>query len=654
MFRRASEISAFTLCLILLANYVGGLGLSLVFGASIALWILFSAYSVLPSHSRFLGALILGIIQFLFIHNTVVPVLRSFIWFHDRMLATIPVPVVDYIQTASTTSEVIHPWVFVLLMSFATVCVLPIVMLTHRSSCLIGAKGLRARIKFRAHAALSDTQPAVSRFVLFIPLIAISTLQYVNPVRAVTFIMSGDSRNIFLLVMRTRLNGSFPSFTNILNTGRLGETLATSLTVTNGTTGYPKIADLYAIRSVYILMMCLVVCSIAVLVTSFYEDAKGCQVVIQNTIVMIISVAVFFSPYPFAEILRSGFFSLFTSIGFVVSAVAFIVPKKILRKDVLFLAITCVVLTFMSYQLAGLILLPTIIVVGLLFLWSSIQYRVIRVAFCLCAIAVSVFVGFNMQQIFDRFVTRVTGGGAVEPTGIALVGIVFVAAVAIVGVVNSKTRYVAFCAAGISGGSLLVMQFIFWSRKNDPDLYGYYGFKLAYATNFVAFFLMFTFFGSFLSYLFSSDFSSMGRKRLVRQSVIFKSFVAVVFSFVLIGICFYFPRAESPVLTIRNGWGSPSESIVEKTLAYWNSGQENYIFANFATDSNDRLANFWSPFFWEPNRWEWTYSGYDISPLGLCQIIDGKKMMLVTASDDLARKTRGMCPTAMAQMTVEK
>jgi hypothetical protein len=65
------------------------------------------------------------------------------------------------------------------------------------------------------------------------------------------------------------------------------------------------------------------------------------------------------------------------------------------------------------------------------------------------------------------------------------------------------------------------------------------------------------------------------------------------------------------------------------------------------------MGNFWSPYFWEINRWTWTYSGYNVDARGLCLVIGGNEITLITDSQDLMRQMRGMCPASLDQVTVK-
>jgi hypothetical protein len=654
VFRRASEIALFTACLVLTSNYVGGLGLSVIFALSVLFWLIFNAFSVLPTHTRYLGALIIAVADLVFVTTTVVPVLRSFSWFHSKMMTAYPIQERDYISYSRDAIEVIHPWVIPSLMAVFAFCALPLIMVSHRSIDLeYPRQSFSSKCKFRFESALDNTGPRVSRYVALVPLGAIAILQYANPIRAITFTMSGDARNVFLYVMRSRLNWSLPTFTDLLQGGKLGETLATSITVSNGTQGFPRLADQYAVRSVYFLMMCIIVCGLASFVTAHSKDVRGARVIIRDCTVLVMVAFAMVSPYPLGEILRSGFVSLFVGIGFLVAALAFLTPEKIARRDVAALAVVCIVATLMSYQLIALLVIPIASASLLRFVWKLTSQKATKVVIIGFLALFSLGAASRMSSIAVQFSRRVNDGGAIRTTSIAGVVVVFLLALAFSGVVHGRARHLFISTSAVTGSALVTLQLIARARSDTTDTYGYYGQKLMYAANYISWFLLIAMLGIFLSYLNKRPQSVLnsdpnGTKYFWYKTLGTVSFVALITLSVV-----FLSTAKSPVISIYRGWDSPSEEIVTRTFDNWKSGSEKYVFAFYATDSNDRMGNFWSPFFWEINRWEWTYSGYNVDAKSLCSVINGNEITLITSSQDLLRQMRGMCSPTLDKVTVK-
>lgn len=563
------------------------------------------------------------------------------------MTEKIQVEAVDFVSIPEGSYEIIRPWAVFVLLACLLLCLCAVIAVCKQRNQINVEASPTQKFVRRISLSISDSSPFIVRYVVALPLVAISILQYVNPIRAITFTMSGDARNVFLLVMRTRIDASFPSFRDMAMSGRFGETLATGISISNGTQGFPQIADQYAVRSVCVLLMCVILGSIAVLFTNGCQTLRGVQVFLRGLLVIGLSVFVMLSPYPFAEIFRSGFFSLFAALGFLAAAVAFLIPQASRRGDVILFASISVFATQVSYQLIALVLIPSLVVAIGIFLWTNFPTKGQRVGLLTMISAVAAICITNLSYFVDRFHERVIGGGAVRPTTITFVVFLFAICTGIFIVAKGTFKRLLISVSVLSGSALVVLQLVNWSRGEEYLPHGYYGYKLMYGANFLGLLLLVALVGVLISNVVPNTGSNKMSLFRMRFVVGIKSLGAVVATTLIVIATFHFSVQESPAVTINRGWQSPSESIVDKTIELWEAGETNYIFSSYGNDSNDRIANFWSPFFWEANRWEWTYVGYDVSPFGLCGIIGGKRALLVTASPDLARQIRGMCPLSV-------
>jgi hypothetical protein len=253
------------------------------------------------------------------------------------------------------------------------------------------------------------------------------------------------------------------------------------------------------------------------------------------------------------------------------------------------------------------------------------------------------------QNLYAEFKLRVTDGGAIESTSIAFtVGVCIVSALLIS---LRPLRPLAAASFVISASSIATLQLIVVARGELADAYGYYGHKLIYAANYVSALMALALIIGTVCLLYSRSVALDKRiGRNIGLSVIAILTVAVLPAAVLLGL--NVPTADSQVGNVLDGWNAPSETTVRDTLDLWDNGDTNYIVAQLNSDANDRIANFWSPYFWERNRWEWTYSGYRTDVEGLCNIIGGNSVLLVTSSESLVRQMRGYCPTSTAQLQV--
>jgi hypothetical protein len=303
--------------------------------------------------------------------------------------------------------------------------------------------------------------------------------------------------------------------------------------------------------------------------------------------------------------------------------------------------------------LISLLVIPIASASLLRFVWKLTSQKVTKVVIIGFLALFSLGAASKMSSIADQFSRRVNDGGAIRNTSIVGVVVVFLAALALSGIVHGRARYILISTSAVTGSALVTVQLIAWARNDLTDAYGYYGQKLLYTANCVSWFLLVALLGLFLTYLSRPSGTASDQVENHKKYFWVKS-LGVVFFFALLSLPVAFlSNAKSPAISIYNGWDSPSEKVVSRTLHNWSSGNQKYVFASYGTDSNDRMGNFWSPYFWEPNRWEWTYSGYGVDARSLCSVISGNEITLITDSQDLMRQMGGMCSVTLDQVTVE-
>ncbi len=615
---------------------------------------MFNAYKILPPHLRYLGALIISILNFVFVVTTVMPVLKSFQWLQTQMVTIYPLPQTDYVTFIGGAMEVLHPWVIVVSVIFFTLSLWPLVRLAQREDGFVelGLVG-RVRIKHRTKLTVENEDQSVIRYLSLIPFAAIAYLQFMNRTQALAFTMSGDARNVFLQVMRMRLNLSFPSFTEMIGNGRFGESLSVGISVANGNMGFPNINDQYAIRSVYIIALSLIVTSLAAIVIGRSTTLVGISKFIRNLALFSLALFLIANPYPISEILRSGFFTMFISMGFLVATIAIVSSVTTVRGDVVLLGVITTAMTYLSYQLFALIVLPTSLVILGVFIWSHSKRIRSKVVWIFVVAAGILYLLIRRHGIIQRFKLRINDGGSIQSTGLTLTIAVLVLGCVILIVGKKELRLLSLKIVGITSSSLITLQIIAITRGDDPDSYGYYGTKIMYAANYVSWFLLV----AMVTLLLTSLMRKISIKTFTRTSRVLASSVMTTLTLATVGVfilaTLHFAKATSPVARILNGWDSPTETVVNNTLNLWNKGETNYIVAQYSSDSNDRIANFWSPYFWEANRWQWTYTGYMVDAAGLCDVIAGRKVLLVTSSGSLVRQLRGYCPVSIVEMSVK-
>lgn len=638
---RLLEIGLFAGASIGLSYYVGGIGLSVVFLSAFFLWAVFSAYDFFPTYSRYLASLVISTFIPVLTVVVVVPQLARNSWLRSIIFTPPSFTPTDYMPIDSNILGTTNQWVLFTVFGFFLVAILTSLALrnhywkfseNHKSTTLFN--------KTITNKLLRDSHPAISRYVVLAPLIALSYLQNSGHTKSLAFMMSGDSRNIFRFVMRIRVTSSYPTVTRLFQNGGYGETLTSAISAMNGTTGFPRVADLTAMRSMYVIVFSLIVASVSVLFTAKSEKWNPIVTLFRDLVIVGISILVLLSPYPFAEILRSGFFSFFVGLGFLTAAVALLFPAKIQGAEGVLAGSLATLATFLSYQPAVFLVLPLLFVLWAQFLWQRFQSRIAHNLILSSFLATGFIAYVTYQPVYERLVLRVGISGEIWPTNENFTWYVFVTAAVLTLVSRGDFRRTLLSVTSIGASAVLGLRLIVLAKGQDPDVY--YLMKLMYATNFVSGILCI----AIVSAIFNesaiwSRFQS-ARSPVMNASLVMR-FVAILG---LVGGLFFsisnHTQASSPVSLIRKGWDTPSTLVAQKTFELW-VGSTPYIFAGYFTAENDRIANFWSPYFWEGSRWEWTYGGYSVSTEGLCSIIDINKVTVYTRTSSLKKNLDDVC-----------
>jgi hypothetical protein len=195
----------------------------------------------------------------------------------------------------------------------------------------------------------------------------------------------------------------------------------------------------------------------------------------------------------------------------------------------------------------------------------------------------------------------------------------------------------------------VTLRLIDFARGSDVDLY--YLIKFRYAANFVSGVLCV----ALIAAIFNED-------KIWDHTYLKKDFqrkaLPLIRGTLLVGLVGGFfimvsdrTQVPSPVSLMRKGWDTPSSLVVQKTFELW-SDDTPYIFAGYFNEANDRIANFWSPYFWQVNRWEWTYNSYSVSPEGLCSVVEAKEIVVYTQTSDLKDRVNQICPTILGRTKI--
>ena len=639
---RLIEIGLFAGASLGMSYYVGGVGLAFFFFSALFLWLVFTAYDVFPASSRYLASLVISALIPVFTVVVIVPQLGKNEWPRSIIFTPPSSAPTDYISINSNTLGTTNQWVLFVITG-AILCFISILtaLIDRRSEMSESHMSSDSSNGSFTTRILKNANPAISRYVVLIPLIGLSYLQQLDRTKSLAFMMSGDSRNIFRYVMRTRVTSSYRSSIDIFQNGGFGETLTSSISAMNGTKGFPRVADLTAMRSTYLIIFCLIVVSISILFTAKSEKWIPLVTPLRDTMVIAISVMVLFSPYPFAEILRSGFFSFFVGLGFLTATVVLLVPVRIQRPEVLLIACLAALVSFFSYQPAVLVVAPLLAVLSAEFFWQRCQSKVAHRLILLLVLATEIIAYLTYRPIYERLVLRVGTSGEIWPTDAKFTFFVFSVSGVLAIISRAEFRRTLLSVTLISFSGILSLRVIDFARGQDPDLY--YLMKFKYATNFVSGILCI----AIIAAVFNE--SAIWNRLNLTNSLLKKVIpvLRVVSLLGLVGGLFFAisnrTQASSPIQLIRIGWDAPSSSVAQKTFDLWKRNTP-YIISGYFNEGNDRIANFWSPYFWEYNRWYWTYSGYSVSTEGLCNIISTNNVVIYTKSFGLENQMVQSCP----------
>jgi hypothetical protein len=282
-----------------------------------------------------------------------------------------------------------------------------------------------------------------------------------------------------------------------------------------------------------------------------------------------------------------------------------------------------------------------------------VRHWYLRAAGILLLGAVALLVANDWSVLSEKFEIRVNEIASIQPTTIRFTLVVALIAVLLLISMRTNLRHLSLKIIGLTGSSLLALQLVKSARENNSDAYGYYGAKLIYASNFVSWFL----FAALVSTVLFTLITKMEGKSTKGYGRARTFLVPVTLMMTVVGGSiagtFHFTHASSPIKKVLNNWDAPSAQTVGKILDLWNEGESSFIFAQHSSEANDRIANFWSPYFWDVNMWHWIYAPYMIDAPRLCDPINGREVLLVTSSGTLARQFRSYCPLLTASMRVK-
>jgi hypothetical protein len=489
---------------------------------------------------------------------------------------------------------------------------------------LLVAFVLARRIKSDEKAPLFS--PVITA-ISFLPLFIGAVNKFRDQYSYVVSTASGDGRNNFLNAQRIRVTSDFTSFANFKSQGDFASSLASLVSDGMGSKGLLNFDDQISLAAVYLLFGVLIAAS-AISASQSLASIRGKKVFRYETnwslgplvVVALLSVQM---PWVMNEMFRSGFFSAVAVMAICgVMLAVIVVEAPLLVRGSLLMAIT--VLAFATYQVAALYPLLAIALLSVPLIWKQLRKRPLLV---LPGLALGVVVASQVWPgVRDQLQSRIALEGAITflPDWVwlpsAMVGAVLL-------LVRGKLRAVGVVVLSISAGTS-GFQFLARQLRESDGLfgYGYYGVKFAY----IGLFLLLLTVISATAALIIFGFAQLSRESL-KQNFWRKAFTTVG-SATLIVACVSTMRTVAPESRSLYGnsenWINPTKDGLKISVSYWD--RPKVVFAMLGGFGGGKIANFWHPYFWSGEPWDWSYFEASDDAGAICSFIEGNDVLVVT------------------------
>jgi hypothetical protein len=483
-----------------------------------------------------------------------------------------------------------------------------------------------------------SANPAVI-MLSFWPLVAGGIRKFQDPFSYVASTASGDGRNFFLHVQRIRVTSDFTNLQNITSQGDFGASLSSLLSDGFGSTGLLRFDDQYSVAALYLFFAVLITASaiaaVVALAGAKIENPVWAGAEWAYAAFIVVTFASIQMPWVMNEMFRSGFFSAVVAMSLTAAMVAICVSQLPLpHKLGLLLAIA--ILTFAVYQVAAIYPLSAALILSLPTIWRKLRSNPLPISSVL--VAVSLATMFVLPRSIEQLRSRLLLEGAITYLEDSFWIPLAVAGLAI-SLARGKLRIfgliIFIVGANTAGFQILAREL----READGQFgYGYYGVKCGYLGLFILLFTLIA--GAGALFLLAMR----EREKVLNISASNRGFrVLSALGLVLLGSTtsrFIFPESRG-FYGKSDGWIQPTSAGLEIALKYWTYPR--VVFTQISDPGNDQLTNFWHPYFWSGDPWNWAYSGHGDDPGTICAFIKNKDVVVVTANAGHADLLRNTC-----------
>jgi hypothetical protein len=476
--------------------------------------------------------------------------------------------------------------------------------------------------------------------VTFLPLLISAVKKLKDPISYIVTTASGDGRNFFLHVQRIRVTSGFTNLSNFTSQGDLGASLSSLVSDGLGSTGLFQFNDQYSVAAIYTFFGILISASVIAAVIALTEkkgDLFQHQVsVLHLAAFVLVGLFSITMPWVMNEMFRSGFSSAVAAMSLCAAMVAVIVtPSSFMIKASLLMAIS--VLSFAVYQVAAIYPLFALAVLSVPPLVKKLHSYPVQIT-----VAILLVAGLTIRslpQVKDQLRSRLLLDGSITYLSdspwipLSLAGLS-------ISLIRGRLRTVGFILF-VSGACTAGFQIIARHLREGAGQvgYGYYGAKFAYIGLFILILTTIACIGALLcvsmtqSKFWTTERSIFDRSRELAAAIGLFVLATSAGTFVLPESRGFFGKSDN--------WVAPTGYGLKLAVSYWDDPQ--VVFAKVADPGTDRLINFWHPYFWSGDPWNWSYGNYSDDINGICAFVEGKEVLVVTGDPSFAEALRESC-----------
>jgi hypothetical protein len=197
----------------------------------------------------------------------------------------------------------------------------------------------------------------------------------------------------------------------------------------------------------------------------------------------------------------------------------------------------------------------------------------------------------------------------------------------------------------VVGASTYGFQYFFRVLREDQGQtgYGYYGAKMGYIGLFI---ILLTAISGMASLFVSNRQSNAVENKRGNSRQRFFSAIAAVGVLIFANLIGQntLPQPQNFYQGGQN-WTQPSSGGLKLALTYW--GDPRVLFVRVTDPGNDRLINFWHPYFWSGEPWNWAYFGNGEDPTAVCAFVGTRDVLILTADPTYAQLLRQTCDASV-------